>query len=140
VFTNTITIDHISLDYITGRRSGSGSDSGYQQRNIPSHERYALYDLYTATYGYNWVYQDGDEGHWNFTNPDVNPCSSTNRWQGLNCTVISSDSSSNYYISGIMLSEYNLRGSIPNSIGNYSSALLLFIHSLLSILYYTINL
>ena len=85
--------------------------------NIPSHERYALYDLYTATDGVNWVYQYGDEGHWNFTDPDVNPCSASNPWQGLNCTVISSDSSSYYYISEIMLSNFNLRGSISDSIG-----------------------
>ena len=130
VFTNTITIDHISLNYIT---SSYSSCSGYQQRNIPSHERYALYDLYTATYGDKWIYRDGDEGHWNFTDPDVNPCLSTNRWQGLNCTVISSDSSSYYYISEVMLSDFNLRGSIPDSIGKYSITLLsLIIHSLLS--------
>jgi len=87
--------------------------------NIPSHERYALYDLYTATDGVDWVYQDGDKGHWNFTDPDVNPCSLSDRWQGLNCTVVSSDSSRYYHISGIILSEYNLRGSIPDSIGIY---------------------
>ena len=87
-------------------------------RNIPSIERHALHDLYVSTNGDDWIYQDGDDGHWNFTDPDVNPCSSSDPWQGLNCTVISSDSSSYYYhISKIMLSEYKLRGTIPESIG-----------------------
>ena len=87
-------------------------------RNIPSIERQALLDLYVSTNGDDWMYQDGDDGHWNFTDPDVNPCSSSDPWQGLNCTVISSDSSSYYYhISEIVLSEYNLRGTIPESIG-----------------------
>ena len=88
--------------------------------NIPSIERQALYDLYVSTNGDDWIYLDGADGHWNFTDPDVNPCSSSDPWQGLNCTVISSDSSSYYYhISEIMLSEYNLRGTIPESIGNH---------------------
>ena len=87
------------------------------QRNIPSHERHALHDLYTATDGDSWIYQDGDEGHWNFTDPDVNPCSSMNRWQGLNCTTVSTKSQYNY-VSEIILSDYNLHGTIPESIGN----------------------
>ena len=94
--------------------------SGSFHRNIPSHERQALHDFYASTNGDDWIYQDGDEGHWNFTDPDVNPCSSSNPWQGLNCTVvISSDSNSYdyYHISEIMLSDYNLRGSLPVTIG-----------------------
>jgi hypothetical protein len=81
--------------------------------NIPSHERQALYDLYVSTDGDDWIYLDGDQGHWNFTDPDVNPCSSSDPWQGLNCTVISSDTNSYYYISEIKLSYYNLIGTIP---------------------------
>ena len=99
------------------------SFAGVTSKNIPSHERQALYDLYVSTNGDDWIYQDGDQGHWNFTDPDVNPCSSSDPWQGLNCTVISLDSNSSkvnyYHISEIMLSEYNLIGSIPESIGKY---------------------
>ena len=86
-------------------------------KNIPSHERQALYDLYASTNGDDWIYQDGDMGHWNFTDPDVNPCSSSDPWQGLNCSTTSSTVSSYYYISEIELSYYNLQGTIPNSIG-----------------------
>ena len=68
--------------------------------NIPSYERQALYDLYIATNGDDWDYQEGNEGHWNFSDPNVNPCSNSNRWQGLNCTTPTS-SSSYYYISEI---------------------------------------
>ena len=86
--------------------------------NIPSHERQALYDLYASTNGDDWIYQDGDMGHWNFTDPDVNPCSSSDPWQGLNCTVVSSESDSYYYISEIVLPYFNLRGgSLPVTIG-----------------------
>ena len=89
------------------------------ERNIPSHERQALHDLYISTNGDEWIYQDGDGGHWNFTDPDVNPCSSSDPWQGLNCTVISSEPSDYYcYISEITLSDFNLRGTIPESIGS----------------------
>ena len=88
------------------------------ERNIPSHERQALHDLYASTNGDDWTYLDGDLGHWNFTDPNVNPCSSSDPWQGLNCTVISTNTSSYYYhISQIMLSEYHLRGTISESIG-----------------------
>jgi len=90
----------------------------HNNRNIPSYERQALYDLYVSTDGDDWKYQDGDDGHWNFTDPDANPCSSSDPWQGLNCTFISSESSSYYYISEITLSDYNLQGTIPESIGN----------------------
>ena len=90
--------------------------NSYQQRNIPSHERHALYDLYAATDGDSWVYQYGDEGHWNFTDPDVNPCSSSDPWQGLNCTTISTESHYSY-VSEIILSDYNLHGTISESIG-----------------------
>ena len=94
------------------------TSTNFDNKNIPSHERQALHDLYVSTNGDDWIYQNGDEGNWNFTDPDVNPCSSSDPWQGLNCTVIFSDSSSYYYhISEISLSDYNLRGSLPVTIG-----------------------
>ena len=75
-----------------------------------------MYDLYAATDGDSWVYQYGDEGHWNFTDPDVNPCSSSDPWQGLNCSINSSVSEYNY-ISAIELACFNLIGTIPETIG-----------------------
>ena len=104
---------HLGIHYCSSMLVDSENN-----RNIPSHERQALYDLYASTNGDDWTYQDGDLGHWNFTDPDVNPCSSSDPWQGLNCTVISTNTSSYYYhISQIMLSEYHLRGTISESIG-----------------------
>ena len=96
------------------------SFAGDTLRNIPSHERQALHDLYASTNGDDWTYLDGDLGHWNFTDPNVNPCSSSDPWQGLNCNVnsISSDISYFYHISQILLSDFNLRGTIPESIGS----------------------
>ena len=76
-------------------------------KNLPSEERQALHDLYVSTNGDEWVYQDGDQGHWNFTDPNLNPCPLSDQWQGLNCTFLSSDSSSCcYHISEILLSNY----------------------------------
>lgn len=81
--------------------------------NILESERQALRDLYLATNGFDWMYQQGGSGHWNFTDPDVNPCLSEHRWQGVNCSV----SSTHYSISQLSLSGYNLVGSIPDSLG-----------------------
>jgi hypothetical protein len=102
--------------------------------NIPSHERQALYDLYVSTNGDDWIYQDDDQGYWNFTDPDVNPCSSSDPWQGLNCTVTSSDTNSYYnHISEILLSNYSLRGTFPESIG----IIILFqLHHIMTLLMY----
>ena len=95
------------------------SSYGDYHRNVPSHERQALHDLYVSTNGDDWIYLDGDLGHWNFTDPDINPCSTSDPWQGLNCTVNSSEPSNYYcYISEITLSDFNLRGTIPESIGS----------------------
>ena len=81
--------------------------------NIPEIERHALRDLYLATNGIYWEYRQGGSGHWDFTDPEVNPCSSEQRWQGVNCSV----SSTHYSISQLSLSRYNLSGSIPHSLG-----------------------
>ena len=86
-------------------------------RNIPSNERQALHDLYVSTNGDEWIYLDGDQGHWNFTDPDVNPCSSSDPWQGLNCSMNSSVSEY-IYISKIELAYFNLKGTIPETIGD----------------------
>ena len=105
------------------------------ERNIPSNERQALHDLYASTNGDQWIYQDADGGHWNFTDPDVNPCSSSDPWQGLNCTVISSVSNSYYYhISEIILLEYNLRGTIPESIGMYMQITFVPVHRIMTLM------
>ena len=89
--------------------------------NIPTNEREALYDLYTSTNGDKWKYQDrtddndvDHDGHWNFTDTDVNPCASLDPWQGLSCITYSNHS----YITKIQLSHYNLQGTIPESIGS----------------------
>jgi len=66
-------IDHtLVIDHITNSYSG--------HKNIPSYERQALHDLYVSTNGDDWVYLYGKEGHWNFTDPDVNPCLTKNLW------------------------------------------------------------
>lgn len=102
-------------------------------RNIPSYQRQALYDLYDATKGYDWKYPYGDRGHWNFTDDNVNPCSTTDPWQGLSCNSSLSSSPSNEssstlefdYITMIELPHYQLKGSIPSSIDQIKTLILL---------------
>lgn len=81
--------------------------------NIPYTEMSALYDLYNATNGphWAWYYNTNVFGiPWNFS-VAANPC--TDRWQGLNCTLNSTD----YHITHIHLTAYNMKGTIPETIG-----------------------
>ena len=104
--------------------SSSSSSSSLQlttttttiDNNILDYERDALQDLYISTHGDHWRWNGGKKGKWNFTNSNVNPCDEYNVWQGLNCTNISSI----YYITHLNLTEYNLIGTLPDSIGNFS--------------------
>ena len=85
--------------------------------NILDYERDALYDLYISTNGDHWKWKTTTtKGKWNFTNSNVNPCDQYNVWQGINCTNISSI----YYITYLNLTEFNLVGTLPQSIGNFS--------------------
>ena len=106
-------VDCIVTDIINTTVIKYTVSNNVHKRNIPSHERNALYDLYISTHGDDWFYRGGDDGHWNFTYSDVNPCSSSDPWQGLNCTTLSSI----YYVYEISLPDYNLQGTIPESIG-----------------------
>jgi Leucine-rich repeat (LRR) protein len=87
------------------------------RRNIQDYERHSLRDIYTSAGGDGWRWQSS-AGRWNFTDPDVNPCTpGSYRWEGLGCVVFGDY----YYISNISLSSYNLRGSLSDSIGNLTS-------------------
>lgn len=88
--------------------------------NIPDHERWALLDLYSSTGGEHWTW-NGESGHWNFSNSSVDPCDAEDRWQGVIC--INSTTSRNVNI--ISLGSYNLNGTIPASIGNFSELVVL---------------
>ena len=118
------TIFNNPLDYNNNSNfSTTTINNSNQNINILPYERQALYDLYISTNGYDWIYpEDNNDTHWNFTDPNVNPCLSSNIWQGLNCTIetsLSSTLDNYYYISEIILSDYNLNGFIPCSIGNF---------------------
>lgn len=86
-------------------------------RNIQEYERQSLRDIYTSAGGDGWRWQS-NAGRWNFTAPDVNPCTpGSQRWEGLGCVVFGDY----YYISNISLSSYNLHGTLSDSIGNLTS-------------------
>lgn len=64
-----------------------------------------------------------DDGiSWAFS-PTANPC--FDKWQGLSCSIISNI----YRIKSLLLSEHNLRGSIPTSIYNLSQLQTLSLYS-----------
>ena len=118
----------ITLSYI---------DNNYN--NIQDYERQALHDLYISTNGDKWLWHH-DGGHWNFTNPYVNPCNDSYSynlnnylnnnsynieytWQGLRC--IYDEDLSFYYITSINLGRYSLQGKIPETIGNFNQLITL---------------
>jgi Leucine-rich repeat (LRR) protein len=79
--------------------------------NVPETEIAALQDLYDATNGNSWNWDEAGTGSkWNFTDP--NPCADA--WQGVNCSQIVSDGF--VHVVALDLYAYGLAGSIPASI------------------------
>jgi Leucine-rich repeat (LRR) protein len=74
----------------------------------------ALQDLYLSTNGVSWKYHLGPlvGSKWNFTG-DANPC--TQRWQGITCIL----SAPYYHVRTISLANFNLRGSLPESLTEF---------------------
>jgi Leucine-rich repeat (LRR) protein len=79
--------------------------------NISPEERQALQDLYDSIDGPNWYYYYGGT-QWDFSNPNVNPCDE--EWSGVTCSL-------DFRVNYLSLSNMNLRGTIPSTIGNLSS-------------------
>ena len=97
--------------------------------DIPRYELDALRDLYNSTDGRNWTWK-GTDGRWDFDSPeDEDPCAA--KWQGVTCLIKEGSSSSNhsqYFVEDIDLPDYRLRGTIPDSIGNFSELIRLDLH------------
>jgi Leucine-rich repeat (LRR) protein len=86
---------------------------------FPNTELKALQDLYNATNGQNWVWKSNTTEYgsiWNIENPSANPC--TERWQGINCTSVEP-----LAVLSIELTEYNLNGTLPNTLNALTSLL-----------------
>ena len=79
---------------------------------VPPHEVEALCDFYNSTNGKDWNW-DGPDGHWNCTHAGANPY--TEQWQGLYYDRYGNNIEHVTYIS---LDMFNLRGTIPPSLGN----------------------
>lgn len=88
-----------------------------QTENIPEAEMYALQDFFLSTNGTFWSWVPGNESGtiWNFT-ADANPCA--DNWQGVTCTV--EIAGEDRHITELALADYNLRGTMPDSIGNWT--------------------
>ena len=84
---------------------------------MPSQELDALNDFFVSTNGDWWRWKIGPKAgnHWSFS-ANANPCEPI--WQGINCTRSTDETM--YYISAIHLPQYNLSGTLPESIGTLS--------------------
>lgn len=80
-----------------------------------------LYDFYTALGGENWIYLEplSEYGNkWNFTTTNSSlSCPCSGRWQGITCETMETEC----MILDISLSNYDLVGTMPESIGNFTS-------------------
>jgi len=84
------------------------------QEGLPEAQYLALYDLYTATEGDNWLWNDLYSEYgvpWQFSN-NSDPC--VDDWQGVTCSNMTGPQT----ITALNLLDYNLVGYIPSSIGN----------------------
>jgi Leucine-rich repeat (LRR) protein len=120
-YQSTIEKNDDTIDYFSTSNSLIfASSSDYE---ISSSEYNALYDLYIATDGPHWKWVNVSEYSipWNFTVYDLSaPCS--NYWQGLSCGECGSSNTSEVpllcHILELSLSNHNLSGFLPSSIGN----------------------
>lgn len=79
--------------------------------SFPSSQLQALNDLYLSTQGEKWTW-DYCSNRWNFSQPAPDPCSE--RWCGIYCSV------DNSTILQLVIVNFNLNGTLPQSIGQFS--------------------
>jgi Leucine-rich repeat (LRR) protein len=85
-----------------------------EEPNLSTSEFNALYDLYNATAGRYWRWENESYGEiWNFQQINPNPCSQS--WQGITCQC----SNELCELKELYLSSYNLTGTLPESVGNW---------------------
>jgi Leucine-rich repeat (LRR) protein len=88
--------------------------------NLPDAEYSALQDLYEATNGQYWNWNNTNGTHWNFTGTHY-PCAE--HWAGISCS--SCVTSCN--VIALELSAVNLSGTLPSTIGAFAQATVLFL-------------
>eukprot|EP00981_Chlorochromonas_danica_P001958 scaffold405_cov179-Ochromonas_danica.AAC.2 len=84
---------------------------------LPQWELDVLYDLYNSTQGEYWIWTGVP---WNFSESNPDPCSEN--WEGVTCIEVCSKSvngsdSCGEHIEYIILSNNNMTGSLPSSLG-----------------------
>eukprot|EP00981_Chlorochromonas_danica_P015819 scaffold14704_cov214-Ochromonas_danica.AAC.1 len=84
---------------------------------LPPWELDVLYDLYNSTQGEYWIWTGVP---WNFSESNANPCSEA--WEGVTCFEVCSNTvngseSCGEHIYSIVLSNNNMTGSLPSSLG-----------------------
>jgi Leucine-rich repeat (LRR) protein len=90
--------------------------------NLPPDQFNALWDLYNNTHGNIWMWQPATPTNqiWNFSALNPNPC--FDFWQGITCSCVNSTTEGERCeLVGLHLSYYGLKGSLPSSIGAWTS-------------------
>jgi hypothetical protein len=91
---------------------------------LPTSQYDALYDLYNATNGRFWKWNNHSNAiPWDFSNPHANPCE--DKWQGLNCRYSPTQSD----IIAIALDHHNLTGNLPDSVDSFPHLQLMILRS-----------
>ena len=91
---------------------------------FPSSELNALRDLYISTEGssWDWKYPLITYGNiWNFSVPSPNPCA--DNWQGITCS--SKCTTSPCYVLELSLAEYDLKGTLPDTLNGLTELTIL---------------
>jgi hypothetical protein len=81
---------------------------------VSQQEINALQDFFNALNGKHWVWKDNGQKIWNFTQQPVNPCDD---WEGVICEQIAPSTGA---INTISLGLYNLSGTVPPSVSNFT--------------------
>eukprot|EP01032_Pedospumella_encystans_P010604 gene10604-12382_t len=88
----------------------------FDEIELITSEYIALHEFYDATNGPDWQVIFGEP--WNFSSY-ANPC--TEGWGGIECGIYSNGSTgSQYSITQLFLVDFNLSGTIPDSIGEFT--------------------
>eukprot|EP00981_Chlorochromonas_danica_P007615 scaffold1829_cov194-Ochromonas_danica.AAC.4 len=78
----------------------------------------ALYAIYNASRGENWVYQEGQQP-WNFSQTVVDPCG--DQWQGVLCALQCNSTACQEEVVELVLISNNMCGSLAEEIGDLSA-------------------
>jgi len=124
LISNQLSLGHAPLMLLSSKVNADSIEA--LSSTIPDYEMQALKDFYDSTDGVWWG-KSFNDGQWDFTDDNVNPCAIDKAWKGLSCVYDSSNGI--FHVTSIDLQGYNLRGTLPSSLGQLSKLTYLFLSS-----------